>query len=472
MQIGFIQSFRPSLTALQILPENAAGELPDWGNIPEAAGEWIAGLGVEAETAEVLGRVTVLVGILLVAILAFFLARALMRRGLMSLVRRTRTSWDDALAEQRVFNHLAQLSPALVFYFGALVLFPQQGTLFGMMQRLALGYMVVVGGLAINAFLSAVVVIYETSFQGARERPILSYVQVAKIVLWVLVGVLLVASLMERSPWALLGGLGALTAVLLLVFKDAILGLVASIQLSGNDMVRVGDWISMPEFDADGDVMEISLTTVKVRNWDKTISTIPTYQLISSTMKNWRGMTESGGRRIKRSLLIDLTSIRFVDAELLEKLRKIQILRPYLDERLAEVESWNQEHQVEEGSSPVNGRRLTNVGTFRAYVDAYLKRIPELHEDMTFLVRQLAPTEKGLPMEIYVFSREQRWAYYEALQADIFDHLLAAAAEFDLQLVQIPTGADVRSLARGLSSRSEPSPAEAAAESPKASPGT
>ncbi|MDY7095021.1 MAG: mechanosensitive ion channel [Acidobacteriota bacterium] len=450
-----MQSFQTSFAFLQILPENAAKELPDWGNVPEAAGEWIAGFGIEAETAEVLGRLTVLAGILVVAVLAFFLARALMRRGLMSLVRRTRTSWDDALAEKRVFDHLAQLSPALVFYFGALVLFPQQGTLFGLMQRLALGYMVVVGGLAINAFLSAVVVIYETSFQGARERPILSYVQVAKIVLWVLVGVLLVAALMERSPWALLGGLGALTAVLLLVFKDAILGLVASIQLSGNDMVRVGDWISMPEFDADGDVMEISLTTVKVRNWDKTISTIPTYELISSTMKNWRGMTESGGRRIKRSLLIDLTSIRFLDSELLEKLRRIQILRPYLDERLAQVESWNQEHDIEESGSPVNGRRLTNIGTFRAYIEAYLRGIPELHDDMTFLVRQLAPTEKGLPMEVYVFSREQRWAYYEALQGDIFDHLLASAAEFDLRLVQIPTGNDLRALAREVSLRGE-----------------
>ncbi|MCB1057525.1 MAG: mechanosensitive ion channel family protein [Acidobacteria bacterium] len=408
--------------------------------------EWLSGHGLGGELPGLTATLLLLAGLATVAWLAYLLARALFRRVLLRLVERTRTRWDDALAHHKVFDRVAQILPALVFYTGASVVFEDAGPGQVAMQRLALAYMLFVGGLTIHAFLSSVVEIYDSSFRGARERPILSYVQVAKIVLWIFILVLLTAVLMDRSPWALLGGLGALTAVLLLVFRDSILGLVASIQLSGNDMVRVGDWIEVPAFGVDGEVLQISLATVKVRNWDKTISTLPTYQLTSAALKNWRGMTDSGMRRIKRSLLLDPTSVRFLDGGLLERLRQVQILRPYLDERLEEVERWNRERGIED-VSPLNGRHLTNLGTFRAYVDAYLRQHPELDTEGTFLVRQLEATEKGVPLEIYVFSKEPRWAFYEGIQSDLFDHLLAAVPHFDLRLVQIPTGADIRSLA-------------------------
>jgi miniconductance mechanosensitive channel len=248
-----------------------------------------------------------------------------------------------------------------------------------------------------------------------------------------------------RNPFVLLTGLGAMTAVLMLIFKDAILGLVAGVQLSANRMVSLGDWIEMPKYGADGDVIDVALTTVKVQNWDKTITTIPTYALISESFKNWRGMSESGGRRIKRAVQIDIASIRFCDDDMLARYARIQHVSKYLADKQDELTRWNADHGVD-ASSAANGRRLTNVGTFRAYVVAYLRHHPLIHQDMTFLVRQLAPTAEGLPIEIYVFSRDQRWSYYEDLQADIFDHVLAVAREFDLRVFQRPAGSDFRQL--------------------------
>jgi len=240
-----------------------------------------------------------------------------------------------------------------------------------------------------------------------------------------------------------------MTAVLMLIFKDSILGLVAGVQLSFNDMVRIGDWIEMPNFGADGDVMDITLNTVKVQNWDKTISTIPAYAMISNSFKNWRGMSESGGRRIKRSLSIDMNSIRFCTAEMIERFKKIQYITEYIEKKSIELESYNKEYNIDD-STLVNGRRLTNVGTFRAYIQAYLKNHPMIHKDMTFLVRQLKPTETGLPIEIYVFSTDQNWVNYEGIQADIFDHLLAILPAFDLRVHQTPTVDDVAALRQTL----------------------
>jgi miniconductance mechanosensitive channel len=234
-----------------------------------------------------------------------------------------------------------------------------------------------------------------------------------------------------------------MTAVVMLVFRDAILGFVAGIQLSANQMVSPGDWIEMPKYGADGDVLEVALTTVKVRNWDKTITTIPTYALISESFKNWRGMKESGGRRIKRAIHIDMHSIRFCDEPMLQRFSKIEFVSEHLARKRQEIAHWNADRGVDD-SAPINGRRLTNIGTFRAYLIAYLRAHPMIHQEMTFLVRQLAPTPHGLPLEIYVFSRDQVWANYEGIQADIFDHVLAVAPEFDLRIFQTPTGGDVR----------------------------
>jgi miniconductance mechanosensitive channel len=269
--------------------------------------------------------------------------------------------------------------------------------------------------------------------------------QVVKIVVGIAVGIYIFSALMNRSPVVLLGGLGAMTAVLLLIFKDTILGFVASIQLTGNDMIRMGDWISMPKYGADGDVIDLTLTTVKVQNWDKTITTIPTYALVSQSFQNWRGMDESGGRRIKRALNIDMSSITFCTDEMVDRFRRFRILGNYIAEKEKEITAWNNTQSVSE-EELVNGRRMTNVGTFRAYVTEYLRNHPMVKQDMTCMVRQLKPGEDGLPIEIYAFSSDQRWVQYEGIQADIFDHILAVLPQFGLRIFQNPTGADFRKL--------------------------
>jgi len=348
------------------------------------------------------------------------------------------------LLRRGVFTRFSHIAPALIIWLLAPLLFDELPAVALTARRLAEIYMLAVGFLVGSAFLNAVVDIYRT-FEVSQRIPIRGYIQVVKIVLLVAVGVLALSVTMDKSPWVFLTGMGAMTAVLLLIFKDAILGLVAGVQLVANDMVRPGDWIEMPRFGADGDVTEVTLTTVKVRNWDKTITTIPTYALISDSFKNWRGMSESGGRRIKRAVNLDVNSIRFCNDEMLSRLQHIEHLRPYLEGKQAELEEYNREHPSDP-ASPVNGRRLTNIGTFRAYVVAYLRAHPKIHNEMTFLVRQLAPTPNGLPLEIYVFSNDQEWANYEAIQADIFDHLLAALPEFGLRVFQNPTGADFQAL--------------------------
>ncbi len=285
----------------------------------------------------------------------------------------------------------------------------------------------------------------------AKNRPIKGYVQVLKIVVYCGAAILAIATLMERSPLLLLSGLGAMAAVLLLVFKDTILSLVASVQLSSNDMLRVGDWIEMPSMSADGDVIDIALHTVKVQNFDKTITTIPTYKLITESYRNWRGMKEAGGRRIKRAIHIDQSAIGFLSDAEDEKVRRFRLLGNYLDAKRAELAEWNEKSP---GENPVNARRLTNIGTFRAYVAAYLKAHPHVREDMTMLVRQLEPEPEGLPLEIYCFTDTTDWNEYERIQADIFDHLIAILPEFGLALYQQPSGLDMRAVGQPVTSGS------------------
>jgi len=294
--------------------------------------------------------------------------------------------------------------------------------------------------MCIRDSLNALVAIHDT-LEFGRKMPVRSFVQAVKVVLFLVVGVVVVSVLLGRSPAYLLGGLGAVAAVLMLVFKDSILGLVAGIHLSLNHMVHIGDWIEMPKYGADGTVTDISLTTVKVQNWDRTVSTIPTYALISDSFRNWRGMTESGGRRIMRAVHIDMTSIRFCTEEMLARFKTFRYIAEYVERKVEEIAGHNAEKGFDE-SDLVNGRHLTNIGTFRAYLGAYLRNHPMIHQDMTFLVRHLAPTERGLPVQIYVFCKDQRWAHYEGIQADIFDHVLAIIPEFGLRVFQNPTGAD------------------------------
>lgn len=279
----------------------------------------------------------------------------------------------------------------------------------------------------------------------SKNRPIKGFVQVAKILVLCGAAIIVISVLIDESPLLLLSGLGAITAVLLLVFKDTILSLVASVQLTTNDMLRVGDWITMPSMGADGDVIDISLHTVKIQNFDKTIVTVPTHRLVSDSYANWRGMAESGGRRIKRSIAIDQNSIRFLSDDEVVDLKKFKILKPYLEAKRDEIAQWNA-RELEGEVSPVNARRLTNIGTLRAYILAYLRWNPRINDNFTLLVRQLAPGPQGLPIELYCFTDTTAWDIYEGIQADIFDHTLAILPEFGLRVFQEPAGQDFKGL--------------------------
>jgi miniconductance mechanosensitive channel len=310
-------------------------------------------------------------------------------------------------------------------------------------------YLVVIALLVINSLINVARACWENGSVGKRY-PAKSFAQAAKLVVNIVGFIFILSALLEKSPLVFFSGLGAITAILLLIFKDAILGLVAGFQLSINNMVMVGDWIEMPARGADGDVIDVSLTTVKIQNWDKTITTVPTYALISDSFKNWRGMNEAGGRRIKRSLYIDLRTIRFADDILLDRFKGIQLIKPYLETKLEQIEVYNSEMD-KDLSELINSRRLTNIGTFRAYCVAYLRSHPKVEQEMTLLVRQLAPGAQGLPLEIYVFSNDTEWANYEDIQGDLFDHFLSVLPEFGLSAYQAPSGADVEKAGLALS---------------------
>lgn len=393
--------------------------------------------------------------LLAVAVLAYganFLAKRIILRIVALVASRTKNDWDDVLVRRRVFSRLSHLAPAIVIAIAAPLVFEGEANLVVMARKAADIYMIAVGLLVASAVLAGAGDIYER-FPVSRRIPIKGYLQLVMLIFSVVGGIFIVSIIVERSPLVLLTGLGALTAVLLLVFKDTILGLVAGIQLVANDMVRPGDWVEMPKYGADGDVIEITLNTVKIRNWDKTITTIPTYSLISDSFKNWRGMQESGGRRIKRAVLIDVNSIRFCTPEMVEKLGKIHRIKEYVACKQQELVEHNERNKIDD-SVLVNGRRMTNIGTFRAYLIHYLRAHPKVHQDMTFLVRQLEPGEQGLPIEIYVFSNDQAWSNYEAIQADIFDHIFAVLPEFGLRPYQKPAGSDFAALALRLDRKS------------------
>lgn len=401
-----------------------------------------------------------LVGLLAVALVAW-LANWLTRRVLLAVVGRlakaSPTRWDDAIMGRRVLARLANVVPALVVLGGIALVPGVPDWLDVVVRNVALAYVALTVAMAIGNLLDALNDIYEQTSRHAVRRPIKGYLQLVKIGIYIIAAVLMIASLIGKSPLVLLTGLGAMTAVLMLVFKDTILSLVASVQLSSNDMLRVGDWIEMPSQNADGDVIDISLHTVKVQNWDKTISTIPTWKLISESYRNWRGMSDFGGRRIKRALLIDQTSVRFLRPEERQHLRRIALIDEYLDKQQAELAGYNAQLEAA-GKDPVNNRRATNLGTFRAYMTAYLRSHPGVAHDMTLMVRQLDPTPTGLPLQVYCFSADVSWVPYENLAGDIFDHLLAVLPEFGLRIFQQPSGAELSTALAGL--RAAPAAAE------------
>ena len=378
--------------------------------------------------------------VLLLAAIAFVIAKRVFVHLINKLFVKTTSELDDILVSRKVFDRLAYLAPSWVVYKLLPVALPDNPTLVGFLLSAVAIYSVVIVVMVVDSVIDSVMDMYRTvSVSG--QKPIQSFAQVAKLLTYFIAIITIVSLVIGESPLKLFAGLGAMTAVLMLVFKDPILGFVAGIQLSYNKMVSIGDWVEIPQHNADGDIMEIGLTTVKVRNFDNTITTVPTQSLIDESFKNWRGMQESGGRRIKRSIFLDINSISFCDDEQLARYSKIDYIKNYLATTRTELEKYNAENSNAQ-ESIANGRRITNIGTFRAYMLAYLQNHPQINQDLTVMVRQLAAGESGLPLEIYAFSSEKNWAKYEVIQADIFDHLFAVAKEFDLRVFQKPSGAD------------------------------
>ena len=405
--------------------------------------ELLTGTGMSEGLVVFIENTTVIIITAVLAILADFILKRIIIGSIARLAKRSKNDWDDVFVRRKVFNRLAHLAPALIVYYALHYVFDAD-KLVTFLENLLQAYMILVVLLVIDAILNALHEIYQR-LPVSKGRNIKGFVQVIKIVFYFIAIILIISIFSGEAPKVLMGGLGAMAAVLMLVFKDTILGFVASIQLSANKMVNVGDWIAMPKYNADGDVIDISLNTVKVQNWDKTIATIPTYALVSESFNNWKGMEDSGGRRIKRSINIDMNSVGFLDSEQIEKFRKFHLLKDYINLKEKELAEFNTSLHLDE-DTVVNGRKMTNLGTFRRYLEEYLQNHPKIHKDMTFLVRHLQPTDKGLPMEIYVFSNDQAWASYEAIQADIFDHILAIMPEFGLRVFQNPSGRDFQKL--------------------------
>ncbi len=405
---------------------------------------WITNQGLDLFTANILARGFILSLIIIFSLIAYLLAKHFILKGLAIIINQTKTQWDDILLKKKVLNRLALFVPAIIIYLSIPMPFEGYPRLITFTNSLVLIYMIAMGIFALNALLNTALVIYST-YEVSNRVPIKGFIQVFKLVIYFTSAIFIISILINKTPIYLFSSLSALTAILMFIFKDAILGFVAGIQLSANKMVANGDWIEMPKYGANGDIIEIALTTVKVQNWDKTITTIPTYALITESFKNWRGMSESEGRRIKRSISIDINTIKFCTEDMMKQFSKIQYIADYIETMKVELQKNNKLKNID-NSSLVNGRRMTNIGTFRAYVKAYLNNHPMINKEMTFLVRQLAPNEHGLPIEIYVFSKDKNWVNYEGIQANIFDHILAVVPEFGLRVFQDPSGMDFNKL--------------------------
>lgn len=390
---------------------------------------------------------------LLILIIAY-IADVVCRKGLIRLIRqvtlRTKASWDDLLFNDKVLINFCHLIPPVIIYTLLPLAFPGSSEGLLILRKLCMIYIIAVSIRFINIFLGVVFELINRK-EAFRERPLKGIYQIIQVGLFFVGSILIISVLIGKSPAHLLAGLGASAAILMLVFKDSIMGLVSGVQLSANDMLRPGDWITMPKYNADGVVIEVTLNTVKVRNFDNTITTTPPYALVSDSFQNWRGMSESQGRRIKRSINIDMNTVHFCTPEMLDKFRKITLLKAYIDETENRAEHYNREHNIDT-SLLINGLHQTNLGVFRAYLEIYLKSLPTTSKELTHMVRQLQPTEKGIPLEVYLFSREKDWVLYENIQSDIFDHILAVIPEFGLRIFQNPSSRDIE---RALSSPRE-----------------
>jgi miniconductance mechanosensitive channel len=407
-------------------------------NISHWALNWLIDKGLNETSAEYLTLAIDLLLVFIISLLADYFARRVILRVVTRYVKHSKNQYDDVLLEKRVFKSVAHLLPTFVIYYSLPWLFDEINTTVLLLQKLVViyGLIIVIG--VIHKFLKALEMMALNS-KRMQGKPISSYIQLILIIVYIAGGVFIIATLVDKSAVAILTTFGAATAVILLVFRDTILGLVASIQIAGNDMVRIGDWVSMPKYGADGDVLEINLTTVKVRNWDKTISTVPTYAFISDSFVNWRGMTNLGVRRIKRSINIDLQTVKFISPEMQGRFMKFERVQNYISERQKEIDLANAKGKNDKSIS-LNGRQMTNLGLFRRYAETYLSEHPNVAKNETLMVRQLQPTEMGIPLEIYCFSNDIEWLKYESIQSDIMDHLLSATSYFELAVFQRPSG--------------------------------
>ncbi len=411
-------------------------------NVGHWANNWLLNQGIDEELTSYLTLAIDVIILLLISFLADFIAKRIILSFVSAYVRRTKNTYDDIFLEKKVFDSLAHLVPGLILYNSIPFVFHEFDTSILLLQKGIIIYMIAILMTVITRFLKGLeyIGLHSEKMQG---KPVSSYTQVFVIANYIIGSVLILSMVIGKSPVTILTAFGTATAIILLIFRDTILGLVASIQIATNDMVRLGDWVSLDKYGADGDVIEINLTTVKIRNWDKTITTVPTYAFISDSFKNWRGMESMGVRRIKRSITIDLSSVKFVTDKMRERFQGFERVRDYVISRQKEIDEYNEDIKADK-MELINGRHMTNIGVFRKYIEMYLKQHPKIDQNETILVRHLQPTELGLPIEIYAFSNDIAWLNYESIQADIFDHLLAAAPNFDLRVFQNPSGADFK----------------------------
>lgn len=407
-------------------------------NINHLVYNYLKGLGATDALAKNFNMLALALVLILVIFIADFVVRKLLRTIITLFARRSKTKFDDLLVINKTPRNIAHIVPLLIALSFLPVVFADFPLVEAFFERALKVFAIVLTLWVIRSILNTLKDYFKT-LPRLKDKPIDSYIQVFMIFSWI-IGVFSAIALITRIPFLnFLTGLGAASAIILLVFRDTILGFVASIQVSVNDMVRIGDWITFEKYGADGDVIEINLATVKVQNFDKTITTIPTYALISDSFKNWRGMRNSGGRRIKRALLIKQSSIKYLSEDDVFALSNIQLIAPYLENRQRDISNFNRQNNINKNLL-INGRNLTNIGVFRKYIDSYLKNHSALNKDMMIMARQLAPTEYGMPMEIYAFSSDKRWENYEYIMADIFDHLIAALPYFDLEIFELPSG--------------------------------
>ena len=380
--------------------------------------------------------------LLIACILIWWVGKKLLNYIIPKATAKTATLWDDIILNKKVINAVTHLVPAIILSYYTPIVFSDFHFIVPFLVGITDIFIILVAAEICSSFFNSAKEILLQS-ERYKDKPIGSFTQLGKIMVYAVAIILIISIAINKTPLYLLSGLGAMAAILLLIFKDSILGFVASIQLSGNDMVRVGDWVTVSNYGADGDVIEINLTTIKVQNFDKTITTIPTYAFISDAFTNWRGMENSDGRRIKRALNIKIDSIKFCTPELLERFKKYHLITNYIEDKQKTISDFNKKHNVNK-SELINGRHLTNVGLFRIYIEEYLKNNPNINNNMTCMVRQLPSTEYGLPIEIYSFSKNKVWVEYEAIMADIFDHLFAATPNFELEIFERPSGSDFK----------------------------